>query len=177
MFLAKDFICPDANIIPVKWQWKENRDVPSHLTDVMLLKCPDDQNPNPKDYIYSIEVKSAATSSKVSKINDAIDGAIKDKDSRIGKMIAYLTTKYVKDRKATMAKLVKRFDDSVNIPYDRKISAAVVVEKAFLRYHIDNITQEHFEKAKSEPIVLFAVPIKELKQLYEKIYSLIPKKG
>lgn len=27
-FLARTFICPDANIAPVKWQWKEHRDAP-----------------------------------------------------------------------------------------------------------------------------------------------------
>lgn len=89
-FLACAFICPGANITPIKWQWKEHRDAPCHLTDIMLLKCTDSTSPLPTDYVYSIEVKAGATPinprSDKSRMNDAIKGAHKDKESRIGKM-------------------------------------------------------------------------------------------
>lgn len=180
-FLACKFICPDANITPIKWHWKEHRDAPCHLTDIMLLKCADKDNPHATDYVCSIEVKSSATPigprSNASRMNEAIEGAIKDKNSRIGKMIAYLTTKYAKDRKADMAKLVKRFDDGTTVHYDRHISAAIIVERNSMQYHIKNITAANLVKAQTEQIALFAVPLRELKQMYENLYSITPTKG
>ena len=180
-FLASTFICPDANITPVKWQWKEHQDAPCHLTDVMFLKCENSTTPSSADYIYSIEVKTGATpigsKSGKSRMNDAIQDAYKDKESRIGKMIAYLTTKYVKDRNSTMAKLVKRFDDATTVHFDRHISAAIVVEKDSISYHIKNILKENLTQAQKDGIALFAVPIKQLKQMYERLYSITPIKG
>lgn len=180
-FLASTFICPDANITPVKWRWKEHRDAPCHLTDIMLLKCTNSAIPMSTDYVYSIEVKSGVTpigpKSNKSRMTVAIKDAYKDKESRIGKMIAYLTTKYAKDRNARMAKLVKRFDDATVVHFDRHISAAIVVEKDFISYHIKNISEELLTQAQKDGIALFAVPIKLLKQMYERIYSITPIKG
>lgn len=180
-FLASIFICPDANIAPVKWQWKEHRDAPCHLTDIMFMKCTNDTMPQPTDYVCSIEVKAAATpicpKSKKSKMNDAIKDAYKDKESRIGKMIAYLTTKYAKERNARMAKLVKRFDDATTVHFNRHINAAIVVEKDSISYHINNVLEECLAQAQKDRIALFAVPIKQLKQMYERLYSITPIKG
>lgn len=180
-FIARKFICPDANIAPIKWQWKEHRDAPCHLADIMLLRCSDRDDPQTSDYICSIEVKSKAISigpkSHVSRMNEAIMGAIKDKESRIGKMIAYLTTKYAKDRNAEMARLVKRFDDGTTVSYERRVNAAIVVEKDSLQYHIRNISEESLNQAKNAQMALFAVPLKELKQIYEKFYAIMPIKG
>ncbi len=180
-FLACAFICPDANIAPVKWQWKEHRDAPCHLTDIMLLKCTDSTTPQPPDYVYSIEVKAGATPinprSDKSRMNDTIKGAHKDKESRIGKMIAYLTTKYAKDRNAEMAKLIKRFDDGTTVHFDRRISAAIVVERDSMPYHIKNITAASLNQAKTDRMALFAVPLRQLKQTYERLYDITPVKG
>lgn len=180
-FLARTFICPDANITPIKWQWKEHRDAPCHLTDIMLLKCTDSTTPQPTDYVYSIEVKAGATPinprSDKSRMNDAIKGAHKDKESRIGKMIAYLTTKYAKDRNAKMAKLVKRFDDGTTVHFDRHISAAIVVERDSMPYHIKNITAASLNQAQTDRMALFAVPLRQLKQTYERLYDITPVKG
>lgn len=178
-FLARTFICTDANIAPVKWQWKEHRDAPCHLTDIMLLKCTDSTTPLTTDYVHSIEVKAGATpiGPNKSRMNDAIEGAHKDKESRIGKMIAYLTTKYAKDRNAEMAKLVKRFDDSTTVHFDRHISAAIVVERDSIPHHIKNISEQSLAQAQKDGIALFAVPIKQLKQMYEQLYDITPIKG
>lgn len=180
-FLARTFICPDANIAPVKWQWKEHRDAPCHLTDIMLLKCTNSIAPQPTDYVYSIEVKAGATPisprSNKSKMNDAIKGAHKDKESRIGKMIAYLTTKYAKERNVEMAKLVKRFDDGTTVHFDRRISAAIIVERESIPYHIKNISEQSLAQAQKDEIALFAVPMNQLKRMYEQLYDIVPIKG
>lgn len=180
-FLALKFICPDANIRPIKWRWKENKDQPCHLTDIVLMRCNDENNPQTTDYIFSSEIKSAATpigdKSTASRMNEAIEGALKDKSSRIGKMIAYLTTQYIRDRKSAEARAVKRFDDSTTVSYERRISAIVVSERESLKNHVKNISIENQHKVTNENIALFAIPIKNLKNIYEQLYAIIPTKG
>lgn len=179
-FIAKMFVCPDANIRPVKWRWKETKDQPCHLTDVVLMRY-EENNPQPTDYIFSSEVKSAATPIgdrlKESRMNEAIEGALKDKNSRIGKMVAYLTTQYMRDSNPAMAKVVKRFADSTTISYERRISAFVVSERDSLKNHIKNITADNMNKVTTNKIALFAVPIKNLKAIYEQLYAITPTQG
>ena len=179
-FLSQMFVCPDSNIRPIKWRWKETKDQPCHLTDIVLMKYETD-NPQPTDYIFSSEVKTSAKRigerTSVSKMNEAIDGALKDKNSRIGKMIAYLTTQYMRDRNPEMAKVVKRFGDSTTISYERRISAIVVSERDSLKNHIKNITTDNMKMAINEQIALFAIPIKNLKSIYEELYTISPTKG
>ena len=174
-------ICADSTVKPIKWRWKENRDTPCHLTDIMVMRCESNANPQATDYVFSAEVKSAATPigdrSTKSRMNEAIEGALKDKNSRIGKMVAYLTTKYSKERNAEMALRVKRFEDGTTVPYERKISAAVISERDSLKNHVKNITAENLGKCQAEQITLFAVPIEKLKDIYETIYKLTPTKG
>lgn len=174
-------ICADSTVKPIKWRWKENRDTPCHLTDIMVMRCESNVNPQATDYVFSAEVKSAATPigdrSTKSRMNEAIEGALKDKNSRIGKMVAYLTTKYSKERNAEMALRVKRFEDGTTVPYDRRISAAIISERDSLKNHVKNITAENMGKCKTEQIALFAVPIEKLKEIYETIYKLTPTKG
>jgi len=180
-FLSCNVLCPEANIKPIKWRWKENRDQPCHLADIALLKCNDSANPSTEDYFFTMEVKSAATpigdKSNNSRFNDAIEGALKDKISRVGKMVAYLTTKYSKERNAYAAKIAKRFEDGTTVQYQRKFSAAVVSERQSLQYHIKNISTSNKTKASSEKIALFAVPMHDLRTKYETMYNLTPKQG
>lgn len=180
-FLSHKVICPDANVIPIKWQWKEHRDAPCHLTDIVLLKCDDSSNPSTEDYLFSMEVKSAAkpigNKSKDSKFNSAINGAMKDKISRVGKMVAYLTTHFSKERNVESAKKANRFADGTTVQYKIKFSAAVVSERNSLQYHIANIVSSNKNTAHKEQIALFAVPMQNMKEMYEKIYNITPKLG
>ena len=92
-------------------------------------------------------------------------------------MIAYLTTQYMRDRNPEMAKVVKRFGDSTTISYERRISAIVVSERDSLKNHIKNITTDNMKMAINEQIALFAIPIKNLKSIYEELYTITPTKG
>lgn len=179
-FIAQKFVCPDANIRPIKWRWKETKDQPCHLTDVILMRY-EENNPQTSDYIFSSEIKSAATPigerTKESRMNEAIEGALKDKNSRIGKMIAYITTQYMRDGKPAMAKIVKRFADSTTVSYERRINAFVVSERDSLKNHIKNITADNMTLVAKEKIALFAIPIRNLKAIYENLYAITPTKG
>jgi len=51
------------------------------------------------------------------------------------------------------------------------------VERDFISSHIENISEEYLTQAQKDGIALFAVPIKQLKQMYERLYSITPIKG
>lgn len=164
----------DANIAPLKWRWKENQDMPCHLTDIVLIKCDDERAPKTDDYLYFVESKGKAiapTNNADSVMNAAIDGAVNDSVSRAGKTVTYLITKYSKDKEYDKARKVGRFKDSVNVEYQRYSNAAIVVEKSTLDHHISKITAENLEKARRNNISLFAVPIENMKALYERMYN------
>lgn len=165
----------DANIAPLKWRWKENQDMPCHLTDIVLIKCEDERNPKTDDYLYFVESKGKAvapTKNADSVMNAAIEGAENDSVSRAGKTITYLITKYSKEKEYDKARKVSRFKDSVDVvEYQRYSNAAIVVEKSTLDHHISKITAENLEKARRNSISLFAVPIENMKALYERMYN------
>ena len=164
----------DANVAPLKWRWKENQDMPCHLTDIVLIKCDDERNPRTDDYLYFVESKGKAvvpSKNSDSVMNAAIEGAENDSVSRAGKTVTYLITKYSKDKEYDKARKVGRFKDSVNVGYQRYSNAAIVVEKSTLDHHISKITAENLEKARRNNISLFAVPIENMKALYERMYN------
>jgi len=175
-YISQCFRCPDINIAPLKWRWKENQDMPCHLTDIVLAKCEDEKNPTKEDYLYFVESKAAAIplrkTSKASVFNVGIKGAVNDSVSRIGKTITYLITKYNKEKEYDKARKIKRFSDSVDtVEYQRYSNAAIVVDSKSLKKHIDNITIDNLNKAKKNNISLFAIPITEMKSLYNRIYD------
>ena len=164
----------DANIAPLKWRWKENQDMPCHLTDIVLIKCEDERNPKTDDYLYFVESKGkavASTKNADSVMNAAIEGAENDSVSRAGKTITYLITKYSKDKEYDKARKVGRFKDSVSVAYQRYSNAAIVVEKDSLDHHISKITDENLDKVRKNNISLFAVPIENMKAVYERLYK------
>lgn len=175
-FISLCMRCQDANIAPLKWRWKENQDTPCHLTDIVIAKCKDEQNPSVDDYLYFVESKAAATplskTSTSSVMNDGIEDAVKDSVSRIGKTIPYLITKYTKEKEYEKARLIKRFRDSVDVvEYKRYSNAAIVVDSESLDIHMKNLTKDNLKQAQKHTISLFAVPIKDMKALYERVYA------
>lgn len=174
-FISRCLRCPNVNIVPMKWRWKEYQDMPCHLTDIVLAKCDDENNPSTEDYLYFVESKAKATAlpqnSKDSVMNDAIGGAVNDSVSRAGKTVTYLITKFVHDKNYEMARKIGRFKDSTDVAYQRLSNAAIVVEKSSLDHHISKITVENLEKARRNNISLFAVPIENMKALYERMYN------
>lgn len=165
----------DANVAPLKWRWKENQDMPCHLTDIVLIKCDDEKNPRKDDYLYFVESKGKAvvpSKGADSVMNAAIEGAENDSVSRAGKTVTYLITKYTKDKEYDKARKVGRFKDSVDVmEYQRFSNAAIVVEKSSIDHHVSKITAANLEKARRNSISLFAVPIDNMKALYERMYK------
>ena len=148
--------------------------MPCHLTDIVLIKCDDENNPQTTDYLYFVESKGKAVAPSKnadSVMNAAILGAENDSVSRAGKTVTYLITKYSKDKEYDKARKVGRFKDSVSVAYQRYSNAAIVVEKDSLDHHISKITDENLDKARKNNISLFAVPIENMKAVYERMYK------
>ena len=103
-------------------------------------------------------------------MNAAIEGAENDSVSRAGKTVTYLITKYTKDKEYEKARKVGRFKDSVDVEFQRYSNAAIVVEKNSLEHHISKITTDNLDRARRNNISLFAVPIENMKALYERMY-------
>lgn len=180
-YIAQTYLVQDADIIPIKWQWKENNNMPCHLSDIIIMRCPDRDNPSPEDYMYMMEIKSGAkplpNKTDKSKMNEAITGAVKDMTSRAGKLVSYLKAQYVRDRNAEMAKRVQRFAEGVTSPPQKKYSAAILVDRGSVDKHIANITDENLRLAKSAKIALFVIPMTDLRNRYEEFYNLAPSRG
>ena len=174
-FLSICFRCPDVNVYPLKWRWKENRNTPMHLSDIAMAKCEDPKHPSEDDYLYFVESKARATTlpkvTTQSVMNDGILGALDDIVSRATKMITFLIVKFNKEKNYEMADRMNRFKETVEVKYERRFNAAIVVESKSLDQHINNTTQENLDDAKRLGVELFAIPIENMKDVYERVLA------
>src|SRR4030095_8778859 len=79
---------------PRKWRWKEDRNKPSPGSDSILFSMQNSNKPSPQDHLVSIESKMKSVASKKCRIQEAIDGAAKDKLTRLVKSLIWLEEKY-----------------------------------------------------------------------------------
>lgn len=172
-FLSLCFRCPDVNVYPLKWLWKENPNTPMHLSDIAMAKCEDCHNPSEDDYLYFVESKAGATPlpkvTSKSVMNDGILGALDDIVSRASKMVTFLIVKFNKEKNYEMADRMNRFQETVKVKYQRRFNAAIVVDSKSLDQHINNTTQENLDKARRLGVELFAIPIAHMKDVYERV--------
>jgi len=94
---------------PRKWRWKEDRNKPSPGSDSLLFHMQNTKKPSPQDQLVSIESKMKSVSSKSFRIQEAIDGAAKDKLSRLAKSLNWLEEKYARNGSEDQRKVVERF--------------------------------------------------------------------
>lgn len=175
-FYLISHIHSNANIKPLKWRWKEHRDMPCHLSDVILLKCDDYNVPHVDDYLVTVEVKNKAAKpspiNSFSSINEAIEGAAKDKTSRFSKTIPYLIEKYKREKDYESAKFVQRFSDSITTSFQKHINAIAIIDKAHYDIHVDNINLAL--RNSNNDIIVYVLPVDSLKSKYEQIFDNIP---
>lgn len=173
-YAISSYIHPDTNLRPLKWRWKESNDSPCHFTDIVLLRCDDYTNPDTSDFLVAVESKSGATAPRKteSRINDAISGATKDITSRFSKTISYLMAKYKNERDFESVKIARRFSDCIAVPFGKHFKAIAIIDKDHITTHINNISNDLLTTYPQ--IEVYAVPMKDLKSIYESIYSNIP---
>lgn len=167
--LLKEMYLPLKIDGPPKWRWKEDKNKPIQKTDVILFHR-NKKKPSSKDFLVSAEIKSKATNNRsYDPIQDAVDGARKDKISRLGKTLVWLRDKYIQDNNADDIEYIQRFIDSVEYgTYEKYYKAIAIIDQKLSRQELQRKRNIENLDADFEIIVIC---IKDLKTVYETTYK------
>lgn len=193
-YLASQIWSPTANVLPMKWRFKDKKTAASNYTDIMLFELIDENNPSINDALFTYEVKTRATdlplaSYKTHKKNacvtykdgksectfiDAVCDADKDVVGRAAETIPYLLTRCEDLGLTELHAKINRFSDPVNMTYRKEHNAVAVIDSNTLAEQMKRLPADLLS---SYPKVsrVFCVPIDKLKEIYEKIYEEMPK--
>jgi len=185
------FLCKEihkANKIdgPKKWRWKESQNVAAPYSDVILFSIINENKYSKTDMIISAESKMKATSNKsYNPIENSVNGAKKDHVSRIANSLSWLRKKYKdesskeganKEKLIQLVKNINRFIESEKTEhgeYIKKVKAMTFLDKAFLED--EKVKSVNIQNEAGLDLEIYIIPIKDLKKMYEKVYSEIPK--
>ena len=147
---------------PQKWQWKDSRNVAAPGADAILFYIANPKKPTKKDILVTIESKMKSVTSKAHRIQDAIDGATKDKKTRMAKTLSWLEEKYAKHGEEDKRKLVERFKDPATYGDFEKIFKAIAIIDS--NFETDEISKA-FINTEKVSVIVFSV--EDLKKSYE----------
>lgn len=146
---------------PRKWRWKD-RNKPSQYVDSILFHRENLEKFSTKDSLITIESKMKATKSKKHRIQEAIDGAVLDKLTRLAKTLNWLEEKYARLGKLKARKLVERFKDPATYgTFEKKHKAIVILD---INFELDETTKKFIN---DEGIIIIVFSFKDLKLMYE----------
>jgi len=150
---------------PKKWRWKD-RNKPAPHSDVILFHISDSKKPSSDDLLITAESKMKATNSKSHRVQDAIDGAIKDKLSRMVKTLIWLNERYARNGQIKSKNNLARFmDPSTYGTYQKIHKAIAIIDSEFEKEDIDKYISNE------ECIVVIVFSIKKLLEGYEKTFD------
>lgn len=167
-FLLKERYLPEKELDgPKKWLWKDDRNHAIQKTDVMLFSY--GGTPAPDDLLVSGEIKAKTTDSKrYNPIKNAVYGAHEDFVSRLGVSLAWLKSRYVKERDGDRVARVERFLDPVTYgTYHKHFKAVVVIDDALLA---EEVARERSLVGFPTEFEILLVSIQGLKSAYERTY-------
>jgi hypothetical protein len=151
---------------PRKWQWKPSRNKAAPYSDAVLFHFHDKRKPSVEDKMISIESKMKATHSKRNRIQDAIDGAQEDRNSRAVKTLHWLHEKYGRCGMTKEQKELQRFRKPSEFGSYEKIYKAIAL--------IDNELWSDERKKKivlDDGIRILVITAKNLKDIYQDTYK------
>lgn len=182
-----------VNVAPMKWRLKDKKKASSHYTDLVLFKLPDVNNPSVTDAMVTYEVKTRATSLTNTKykkhkspkyktykddklectIIEAVFDAQKDAVERAAETIPYLLTRCKDERWDDLYHKIYRFSKANKVSYIKEHNAVAVVDIDTLN---EQITRMPADLLTQHPDVnkVYCVPMKNLKNIYEHVYSNMP---
>jgi hypothetical protein len=147
---------------PKKWRWKNSRNVAAPGSDAILFHIADSKKPSIKDMLVTIESKMKAIKSNQHRMQDAVDGAIKDKKTRMVKTLAWLEEKYAREGDENNRKFVERFKDpATHGDYVKTFKAVAVVDSIC---EADEISKK---LSNEEKVIVIIFSLEELKKAYE----------
>ncbi len=149
--------------LPLKWQWKDNRNKAAPGADGIIFHIPNAKKYSSDDLVVTIESKMKSTYSKEGRIQDAIDGAAKDKLSRMAKTLNWMEEKYAKEGQEENRKIVARFKDPATYGTFKKVHKAIAILD--IAFEADEIAKP-INNSESVSVIIFS--IQELQKAYEK---------
>lgn len=131
----------DLNIIldhPNKLFWKEGKNKALHFTDVLLFSNMVGITDSEDDLLISGEIKSKATkNNSYDPIQDAIDGVINDKISRLAYTLDWVKEKFTADINNDGLTYINRYRLPHRKSYKKHFKAVIVIDKEFLTTEIE----------------------------------------
>lgn len=147
---------------PKKWRWRDSRNVAAPGSDAMLFHIANSKKATKKDILVTVESKMKSIKSNEHRIQDAVDGAMKDKKTRMAKTLAWLEEKYAKEGDENNRKLVERFKDPATYgDYQKLFKAIAVVDSTC---EADEIGKT-FKNDEKVSVLIFSLA--DLKKAYE----------
>lgn len=163
-FFVKEHYAKNGFILvcPRKLIWKIDRNKAMPFTDVVEFYRENIRGASSNDFVVSIESKMKSTNSSANKIQEAIDGAQKDKTTRLVKTLIWLKERYARDGNDQMVKFIERYSDPVAKGTFRKVYKAFVIldnkfEVSEIEKTIDN----------NDGIIIIIIVMDNLKDIYE----------
>lgn len=147
---------------PRKWRWKDSRNKPAPGTDAILFHIANKNKFTNKDLVVTIESKMKAVHSKKNRIQEAIDGARKDKISRLANTLNWLEEKYARMGREKDRALVERFKDPATFGNFQKVYKAISILDSTLEA---TETAKTVKNTKGITVLVFS--IKDLQKAYE----------
>ncbi|MDR0604747.1 MAG: SAVED domain-containing protein [Bacteroidales bacterium] len=149
-------------VCPRKFIWKMDRDKAMPFTDVVGFYREDIAKASSNDFIVSVESKMKATNSAANRIQEAIDGAQKDRTTRLAKTLIWLKQKYGREGNAKMHEFTKRYSNPVyQGTYNKIYKAFTIVDSKFETTEIENPVNNN------DGITIIVISMDNLKNIYE----------
>lgn len=188
-YMATELWSPEVNFKPMKWRLKDDPKKASPKTDVVLFRLVNDvNNPDANDTLITYEAKAHATPiagkyrthTQKSAITykdgkdcctfvDAVFDADKDRASRAAESIVYLKNIAEDTDDDEFMDVLKRFEQGYTVPYNTLHNAVAIIESTDIDNQINRMPKDLM--ANFPGIVLYCMPIKNLKIVYESIFS------
>lgn len=147
---------------PKKWRWKDNRNVAAPGADAIFFHVSNPKKPTKKDMLVTIESKMKAVKSKKHRIQDAVEGATKDKKTRMAKTLSWLEEKYARHGAEEKRKLIERFKDPASFgDFQKQFKAIALMDSDF------EADETGKPIANTENVTVIVFSIDELQRAYE----------
>lgn len=188
-YMATELWSQDVNYKPMKWRFKDDPKKASPKTDVVLFRFVNDVNhPDANDRLITYEAKAHATkiTGKYKRHTqkkaitykdgkdcctfvDAVFDADRDRASRAAESIIYLKNKAEDTDDDEFMEVLKRFEYGFSVPYDTEYNAVAIIESTDIDNQINRMPRDLMKTFPD--IVLYCMPIKNLQQVYETVFS------
>lgn len=166
-FLASEQ--PEALEKIKKWRYKVEKNRASPFTDVVILHREFDNNISNNDFVIAAESKAKATrNNATAPLKNAIEGALKDRISRLAVTLVWLKEKLILSGTPEEITFIKRFtDDALHKTYNKIFKAVAIVDRAL----IDEELVKELEIPEHDDFEVIALAIPNLRDLYRRCFK------